>query len=92
MRTTSYKKVGEAFKKARIEKGLTLWDIAKRIEEQFNTVERIENGGAVYAHHVGWIKELLGVDVLQILEANKNGEGSHEEKAIEKEFTIGDLI
>lgn len=89
-----YSNVGKAVKRARELKGLTVWDLAKNIGEQYNTVKRIEEGHAFLLHHLRWIKEVLGVDALTIL----NGEGSHGEskakskKQNKREIKVEDLI
>lgn len=56
-----YKLVGEELTKTREGMNISLYDLARKVEEQWNTLRKIEAGGKFMAHQYVWLKA-IGVD------------------------------
>lgn len=56
-----YRLVGEELTKTRARININLYDLAKKVGEQWNTLRKIEAGGKFMAHQYVWLRE-IGVD------------------------------
>lgn len=71
-----YGKIGRYLTVARERKKLTVYQLAVKAGEQFNTVSAIEEGNNFHFHQVIWIAGILGVNVNQMVKEIM--EGNHE--------------
>lgn len=75
-----YQSLGRLVTKKREELGLTIYSLAKEVDEQYNTVKGIEAGNNCSMHHMGWMQDVLGINF------DEEGEGD------EQPTSINDLI
>jgi transcriptional regulator with XRE-family HTH domain len=71
-----YAGIGRYLTLARERKKLTVYQLATKAGEQFNTVSAIEEGKNFHFHQVVWIAGILGVNVNQMVKEIM--EGNHE--------------
>lgn len=80
-----YSKVGVYLTKAAERKKLSYSAIATLSGEQFNTIKNALEGGRCSIHQAMWIKNILEVDLNELINFASQIEGSHVEESNEEE-------
>lgn len=62
-----YKKVGQACQVARERRRITITQLEKLSGEQHKTIRSIESGRPHSLHHAVWMKNILGIDLNDII-------------------------